>query len=367
MAVLTGVLDDAARMTALDGSEMLAAVASLPGQLRDGWRLSRELTLTDAHRAATAVAVLGMGGSAVGADIVRGVFADQLRVPLVTVRDYVLPAWVGSTTWAFAASYSGATEETISAFASALERRCPVTVITSGGPLGEVAKRAELPLLRFEGGGQPRAAVGYSVMLLAGALERGGVLALHEPSVEAAARAVEAVVRTCGPDVRTESNPAKQLAWALVDRLPVVVGGGFLAPVARRWKTQLNENAETAAVAEELPEATHNTVVGLNLPEPTRDHLYYLFLSSPSDHPRTGMRAALVGEELGAAHVAHQTVPIAGEEPLAQAMAAVSFGDLVSVYLAFLYGVDPTPVEPIGRIKGRLTATDPDADEDVED
>jgi glucose/mannose-6-phosphate isomerase len=360
---MTAVLDDPGAIAQLDRSDMLGRIAAVPDHVRDAWGRTRALTLPETHRSAKAVAVLGMGGSAIGADLVRAVFADELRVPLVTIRDYSLPAWVTADTFVVASSYSGSTEETIAAFGAALERRSPVAVITTGGTLGEVARRAELPLLTFPGGGQPRAALGYAVMLLAGLLERAGMLSLEDASVTAAAAAAGAVARRCGPDVPTEGNPAKQLAWTLVDRLPIIEGSGFLAAVARRWKTQLNENGKSVAVAEELPEATHNAVVGYGQPESLNERLFYVFLAGPLDHPRNALRAALSAETLGAVGIPHQVVPVAGEGRLAQAFAAIVLGDYVSAYLALLYGEDPSPVEAISRIKERLSESNEESDD----
>ncbi len=358
-----GILDDPGPMRRYDASAMLDAVATLPAQIADGWTRTRSLMLAEAHTTARAVALLGMGGSAIGGDLVRGIFADRLRVPLVVVRDYDLPAWVGRETLVIASSYSGATEETISALGTALERRCPVAIITTGGPMREVASRASLPLLTFPGGGQPRAAVGYSMTLLAGSLERAGLLQLGDDEVGDAVTAASSAVEHFGPDVPTERNPAKQLAWSLVDRLPVVEASGALAVVARRWKAQLNENGKTAAFSEELPEATHNAVVGYGRPETIRDHLYVVFLASPDQHARNALRASLSAQLLGMAQIAHQVVAIGGSSALAQAVSAIVMGDYVSTYLAFLYGDDPSPVEAIGYVKARMSASDDEDDE----
>src|SRR3970282_1935268 len=139
------VLDDAVALAGFDRSGMLEAIASLPAQLRDGWARTRGLTLPASHRGAHSVAVLGMGGSAIAGDLVRGVFAERLRLPLITVRDYELPAFAGPGTLVVASSYSGATEETIAALTTALERKCPVAIITTGGPLLRVGRRAGPP------------------------------------------------------------------------------------------------------------------------------------------------------------------------------------------------------------------------------
>jgi glucose/mannose-6-phosphate isomerase len=358
-----GVLDRVTAMRRYDAAGMLGSIAALPDQLRDGWQRSRQLELPESHRGRRSVALLGMGGSAVGGDLVRAVLGDRLRVPLVVVRDYELPAWVRPDALVVASSYSGATEETISALGAALERRCPVAIIATGGPLRDVAQRAGLPLLAFPGGGQPRAAAGYSLSLLGGLLERAGLVELDDAAIEAAAAHAETAVRACAPEVPTSDNPAKRLAWSLVDRLPVVEASGFLAVVARRWKTQLNENSKTMAVHEELPEATHNTVVGYAQPESVRDHLYFVFLRSTLDHPRNEVRARLSRELLEAGAFGSEEVRIEGNGRLAQAAWAIVLGDYVSTYLAFLYGLDPSPVENIAFIKERMSAVDEGDDE----
>jgi glucose/mannose-6-phosphate isomerase len=350
------VLDDLVALGRIDRSGMAALITGIPGQVRDAWARSRTLELPDTHRSADAVAVLGMGGSAIGAELVRGIWGDRLTVPIEVVRGYELPAWVGSDDLVIASSYSGATEETISALEAALRRGARVAAISTGGPIAEVARRGGLPLLTFPGGGQPRAAIGHAVTLMAGLLERAGRLTIDVAEIEEAATEAEVAARDYGPDAPTAANLAKQLAWGLVDRLPVIEAAGFLGPVARRWKTQLNENAKSAAAWEELPEATHNAVVGYPHPEATRDHLQMVFLASSLDHPRNRVRADVSGELLDEVHLDHRTIQFERGGRYAQALRAIVLGDFVSVYLAAIYGVDPTPVSAIDRVKGRLAA-----------
>lgn len=360
------MLDDPAAIRRRDPGEMLGRIASFGEQLRGGWELSRSLQLGELHRSAKAVAVVGMGGSAVCGDLVRAIFSERLSVPLFSVRDYDLPTWVDRETLVVAISHSGATEETISAFGAALERRCPVVVITTGGPIGDVAARVHLPRLVYSAADvPPRASLGWTMSLLCGLLERAGMLALEEGEVEAAIAASAAVVGACGAETPTESNMAKQLAWSVLDRLPIVQGAGAMAPVARRWKTQINENANSAAVAEELPEATHNAVVGYDQPDVLRDHQYVILLSTSSDHPRNAHRATLSTELLDAVGISHQTVAIEGEGRLAQACAAITLGDYVSAYLGLLYGQDPSATAALTLVKARMAefgAVDSDAD-----
>jgi len=354
-----GVLDDAAAIARYDSEGMLAAIPRLAGQLTDGWARSRALELPASHRGPSTVVVLGMGGSAIGADLVRGIFSDRLRVPLVTVRDYDLPRFAQPPMLVVAASHSGATEETLSALSQAISRGCPVAAITTGGPLLVAAHKGGLPYLEYTGESQPRASVGSGIALLAGLLERAGCLDAGEQEFVDAAEAVGEMAARCGPGVATESNPAKQLAWSLVDRLPVVEAGGFLAAVARRWKTQLNENSKSIACWEELPEATHNAVVGYEQPETMHERTFVALLASPDDHPRVALRRSLTADLLAERQVGHEVVVVGGRGRLAQAASAIALGDFTSVYLAVLYGLDPTPVAAISYVKEHLALADP--------
>jgi glucose/mannose-6-phosphate isomerase len=359
----TGLLEDAVAIGRRDPGKMLDAIAAFPDQMRTAWKLSRDLTLAERYRTATSVAVIGMGGSAVCGDLVRATFSDRLRVPLISIRDYELPAWVDQSTLVVAVSHSGATEETITALSAALERRSPVAVISTGGPIGDVAKRVDLPRLTFPNETPPRAALGYTLLLLSGLLERAGFLDISDSEVEEAIAAAATVRAACAADMPARTNLAKQLAWALLDKLPVVEGSGFMAAVARRWKTQFNENSHSAAAAEELPEATHNTVVGYEQPETMRDHQYVVFLAGSGDAPRNRERMRLSIELLKASNIDFQRVSFDGPGRLAQASSAISLGDYVSFYLALLYGADPSKTEALSLVKQAMGTFDEDAED----
>jgi glucose/mannose-6-phosphate isomerase len=363
-ATKTSALDDAGVIARRDPGGMLRHIADFPNHMRVGWNATRKVSLPEAHRSAPAVAVLGMGGSAICGDLVRSIFSDRLRVPVTTLRDYDLPAWVDEKTFVVAVSHSGTTEETVSSLSAALSRKAHVAVITTGGALGEVAARAQLPLLKYPDHTPPRAALGYTLALLTGLLERARMVDVEDAEIDEAVAALGVVVRNCGPDQPTESNPAKQLAWSLLDRLPVIEAAGFLAPVAYRWKTQFNENSKSFGAVETLPEATHNAVVGYDNPDVLHDHTYVVFLASASDHPRNALRATLSSELLTSVGISYQVVPVGGEGRLAQACAAILLGDYVSTYLALLYGVDPMPVDAISHVKRRLSGREPEEDQD---
>lgn len=350
------ILDDLAAMQRADTGAMLDIVAGFCDQVLEGWRISRALELT--WEAPRSVAILGMGGSAIGGDLVKGIWADRLTVPLEVIRDYDLPAWVGTDTLVIASSKSGQTEETLRALEVALRRRCPVVVVSTGGALRTVAEAAGLPVVTFPPQGAPRSALGYSLAIMAGILQKAGVLQLDDAEIVAGVEAGRDMAVRCEPGIQTAENLAKQLAWSMVDRFTIIMASGLLVPVAHRWKAQLNENSKASATVEELPEATHNTVVGFEQPESLRDHLLVVFLKSALEHPRTALRAQLVGDLLDTAQISHQFVETGGQGRLGQALSAIVMGDYVSVYLAFMYAVDPSPIAVIDHIKEQLALSD---------
>ena len=176
------IIDDAAAMARADSAGMLRFVAEFADQIDEGWRISRGLELPRGRPAS--VAILGMGGSAIGADLVKGIWADRISVPVEIVRGYDLPAWVGTDSLVIASSRSGDTEETLSALRTALERRCPVVAVTAGGALRNVARAARLPLAAFPDRGSPRSSLGWSMAIVAGILQQAGVLDIGEAEIE---------------------------------------------------------------------------------------------------------------------------------------------------------------------------------------
>ncbi|HXG42742.1 MAG TPA: bifunctional phosphoglucose/phosphomannose isomerase [Dehalococcoidia bacterium] len=345
------VLDDLSRLPALDPGGMLESIRDLPRQCRRAWQEAQGLHLPDHYRPVRGLAVLGMGGSAIAGDYLRSL---GTRLPVGLVRSYDLPPWVDSQTLAVASSYSGNTEETLSACQQALERGARVVVITGGGRLGELARERGLPLFTIGYRAQPRAALGYSLMPLLRVAHLVGALDDPAPLVEEALSVMEAQGRRLDATVPTPDNPAKSLALRLHGRLVVVFGAGPLAEAAHRFKTQVNENAKAWAFYEELPEADHNAVVAFARPEAVARHTSAVFLHSPRLHPRVLLRYEFTRQTLEEAGVECHTVAVPGEGPLAVLLAATLLADYVSFYLALLNGVDPTPVPEIERLKAWL-------------
>ncbi|HTX67664.1 MAG TPA: bifunctional phosphoglucose/phosphomannose isomerase [Thermoleophilia bacterium] len=350
-----------ARVAEVDTSGMFGEVAGLPRQLRDGYGHAREKLAGAFFGTFPAIppaepnglVVCGMGGSAIGADLVVAALPG-LAVPAAVVRGYRLPDWVGPETLVVVASYSGQTEESLACAAQARSRECVPVCVSSGGNLSALAERDGLPLVTVPGGAQPRAAVGYLSTALLATLEAAGLCHDHAEDVAAAAAQLEADNDLLGPATADAQNPAKALARRLENRVAVVYGAGPTAPVARRWKGQINENAKAPAFFNELPELDHNELMGwTSLPHVSQASTA-VFLHDPHAEERLSRRAELTAREYEALGVRSELVTARGASTLARLFSLVQLGDYVSCYLALLYGVDPTPVDAIQALKASL-------------
>ena len=354
-------LDDPATLTRIDPDGMLGRVAEIPRQLAQARRVAAPVTLDERYTDVDLVVVLAMGGSAIGAELVAAAAGDRLKVPLIVHRDYGIPAGIGPRSLVIAASHSGETAETLSGFAAARERDLPIAVITTGGRLADGAGEASLPLLRYKLPGQPRAAIGFGVGLVHELLSSAGLIADPDP-VGPAAAAIEELLERNAAGIPTDANPAKQLAWAMFGRIPVIYGHGSMTAVAHRWKTQLNENTKAWASWEPMPEANHNAIEGSLNPRELGDALYVVQLRDPEEPAEIAERYRVVEELLGERATNRTEVRGEGPSALARVLTTVAYGDLVSVYLAILYQTDPTPVTLLAMLKERLaraTGSDP--------
>lgn len=353
-------LDNYALFHETDRGDMLGRIAELPQQCRNAWKNVQSLELPPEYRQVNKIVVLGMGGSAIGGGLLRSLVEPECALPIVTNRDYTVPAFVNAESLVIASSYSGNTEETLSAFAQARERGAKLLAITTDGKLAQRARELGVLLLTFSYESQPRAALGYSLVSLIGVVQRLGLIGDKEADLEEAVVVMEALQEEiketvpCSLPSPPAENPAKQLAKQLYGHLPVVYGAGYLAEVAHRWKTQFNENAKAWSFFEPLPELNHNAVVGYQFPQELAEKVVVVMLTSSLDHPRHRVRFQVTQEILARQEVTCEMVKARGESPLAQMLSAVHFGDYVSFYLALLHGVDPTPVETIDYLKKRL-------------
>lgn len=348
-------LDDLKRFKELDPEDMLAHIDGLPGQLQSAWDLGQKLPLEITGKIKQVV-IAGMGGSAIGADLVSAAVTDTCPIPIFVHRDYGLPAFAkGTETLVICSSHSGNTEETLDAFETAVENGCRVLAIATGGKLVEKAQESGFPAWEFEHNGQPRAAVGFSFGLILGALSRLGLIPDANEDVTGAVKAMKTQAAALVADSPISKNPAKRMAGQLMGRWVTVFGAGALAPVARRWKGQINEVAKAVANFEFIPEADHNTLAGVLYPsEVVPPHVISLFLRAPSDHPRNRLRLDMTRQTYMLEGLNADGYKAKGDSVIAQIWTALHFGDYVAYYLAMAYGVDPTPVAALVSLKAAL-------------
>lgn len=345
-------LDDLAYFKELDAQNMLGEIDGLPDQLQAAWDLSKTQPLPELGNVRSIV-ICGLGGSAIGADLVSAYVASSIFLPVTVHRDYGLPAFAkGRQTLVICSSHSGNTEETLDSFETAVKNDCSIAVISTGGELAKRADEKKVPVWRFSHNGQPRAAVGFSFGLLLGLFARLSFIA--DPSADLA-EAVAAMKRSqehLRAEVPAATNPAKRYAGQLIGRWVTVMGSGVLAPVARRWKGQINEIAKAGANFEVIPEANHNTLAGtLNPQQVLNAHTMTMFLRAPSDHPRNRLRSDLTRQTFMLEGMNTDFVDARGESALAHIWTLILFGDYMSFYLAMAYGVDPTPVDALVGFK----------------
>lgn len=325
---------------------MLEDILAIPDHLRDAlWRVeTARLERTDA----AGLLVCGMGGSAIGGDLAAAVLGDRLGRPLLTARSYALPSWATAEWTVLCSSYSGGTEETLSCFAEARELGARRVVASTGGTLVELAREAGDPVIGLPGLlPAPRTAIAYGLVSVAGVAASAGVAPEISGEIEGAAAFLE---------VRRDDlqEAAAKIAARLEGAIPVVYGAGLTAAAARRWKTQVDENAKLAAFFSELPEANHNEICGWN-PDVVGDgRLAAVLLEDSEQHPRERLRFELTAEAVEGAGATAVRVETAGESRAERLVWAVMLGDLVSLALAEARGVDPFAIEAIDRLKDAL-------------
>ena len=344
-------LDEQDRFQEVDPEGMLAEIDGLPDQLQAAWDLGQSLPLPIVEEVRQVV-IAGMGGSAIGGDLLAAYVAPRMSIPVIVWRNYDLPAYAsGPGTLVITSSHSGNTEETLSAFERGREAGVSLMAITTGGELARRAEAQSVPLWSFKHSGQPRAAVGYSFGLLLAALARQDLIPDPTDEVVDAVAAMHRQQKKLRADVPVTQNPAKRLAGQMMERWPTIVGADFLAPVARRWRTQISELAKAVAQFEELPEADHNMVAGVVQPESLFGSTMVIFLRASLNHPRNTIRVDATSHILMVEGFGTNIIQARGDTRLAQQWTCLHFGDYTAYYLAMAYGIDPTPVAAIEGLK----------------
>ncbi|MBI1748362.1 MAG: bifunctional phosphoglucose/phosphomannose isomerase [Acidobacteria bacterium] len=351
------ILDALLQMRATDPQDMHERIYQTPEQLKQALQIGKAAPLDLRGRFVRAILVTGLGGSAIGGDFVRSYLINDLNTPLLVNRDYFLPAFVDEHCLVMVSSYSGNTEETLSAYEDARRKQAIIVCITSGGQLEARARQQGFPIIKIPGGSPPRAAFGYSVLSLLCCLMSSGLIGDQTVEIEKAIQLITTLRERYRRETATTENPAKQLALAVGDSIPLIYAPTtHYDAVATRWKGQICENGKRMAFANVFPELNHNEMVGWELPAAALKGLTVIMLRDRSAHGQVQKRMEITQEKIQS--VARSVVEVWSEESslLARLLAMVFLGDYVSYYLAMLSGVDPTPVAVIDDLKNRLQA-----------
>ena len=347
-----GALDREA-IERVDRSGLINDVLGIPEHLRDAlWRVESAGGLMEEWDSPGGLIVAGMGGSAIGGALARVALGDHESRPVAVARGYGLPPWAMPETTVLCASYSGNTEETLACYEAAGFVGARRVVVTTGGKLAEQARADGVPVIPIPGGFQPRSAVAYMTVSALEVAALCGCGPRMASDIDVAASHVESLVSEWGPD-GAEDSLAKEIARGVNGSVPLIAGAGLTSPIAYRWKTQFNENAKAPAFSHELPEMDHNEIMGW---EGTGElgPFSAIFLDDADLHPRVRHRIELT--EWLVEPVAQKVfrVETRGRNPVERVFSLVLLGDLVSLYLAVLRGVDPAPVALLERLKEQM-------------
>lgn len=332
------------QIVVLDEQNMLGKINDLPSQLEKAWTSLwvKDIPKIEFDR----IIICAMGGSAIAGALVQDLLRGS-KVSIDTWADYGLPGWVTEKTLVIAVSYSGDTEETIDAVKTALELKCPIVAISSGGKLSELSKIHNYFLVPVEYQSAPRAAAGYLYGSLITLLVKLNVAAISEKQFFQSIKDLQEIIAK-----HSFPQKAENLAMDLNNKLPMIFASAPLTSVARRWVNQLNENSKVVAVHGNMPELCHNLLVGLDYPIPEK--LTVLYLESSFAFSRNVARKKIIEKLFAEKEIPFIPLSVRSDNLLSEQLLLIYFGDLVSFYLAGVYGIDPTPVEVIGTLKEEL-------------
>lgn len=354
------ILDDLKKIEALDGQDMLGIEERFVEQLVAAQEIVRTADYKNLkNETFKGIAILGMGGSGVSGDIIKNLVAGSCEIAVEVIKDYELPAFIKLGWLVVAISYSGNTEETLKAVETAFERNCEVMCISSGGRLMEIAANKNKCFIKMPGGFLPRGASGYLFFSTFLSLNEIGAISVDKADIDESLRLLKEKTVIYKRESAVSDNPAKKLALALEGFMPVIYGvAGFLSAIAYRWKCEINENSKCPCFWAEFPELNHNETVGWeNLREITQKFALVVFKDATSSERirvRIDTTSKLIEKNLGKII----EIPVEGRSKLAKALSTMYLGDIASVYLAFLYNTDPSPIDRIFALKAELAKLD---------
>jgi len=314
---------------------MLGVLDDFPKQCKDALSLPKGITVKGE---VTSIVVCGMGGSAIGGDLLK-LYLSSSKIPVFVSRDYKVPEFVDEYTLVFTVSYSGNTEETLSSFHDAKKKNAKIIALTTGGELSKLAGK----IIKVPAGLQPRAAIGYLFFPMVGVLYNSNMVDIKNDDLNE--------MLTLLNDKENLKTQAQELAKKIQGKTPIIYSSELLKPVAYRWQTQINENAKYPAFHSAFPEMNHNEINSVSAMD--RNRFTAILLKDPNDHPRIKKRMEIC-KQVMERKIDVNEVEVKGSSLLARMFSTIYLGDYTSYYLAMRERVDPTPVQVIEWLKKQL-------------
>lgn len=346
------ILDNLSEIKKIDKRNMLSFCAEAPKHYGEAAKLAKVVSLS--YLKPQTIVVAGMGGSAIGGELLKDWGRDKMTVPIEVNREYSLPLYASKKTLVFVVSYSGETEESLGIFLDAIKRRCMTVCISSGGKLLQFAEKLKVPYLRVPSGMPPRAALPYLFLPMPIFLEKIGLVSDVNSEISEAIQILKKVSGENSPEKPLKDNFSKRLASNISGTVPVVYGFGIYRTVAQRFKQQFNENSKVPSKWEFFPELNHNEVVGWEAAKELAKHFSVILIRDKDEPDEIRQRIEATKELILGEAVKVFEVWSMGKSRLAKMLSAICIGDFTSVYLAVLRGIDPTPVKTITLLKEKM-------------
>lgn len=353
----TPILDSRSDIKKLDESNILGSIENLPEQIEDAWKQTKDIRIPQEYKNITSVVVSGMGGSELGSRVILSLYADSLRVPFEIVNGYHVPGYVNEHTLVVLSSYSGTTEETLSCAKEAQEKHAKIAIITAGGELKVLAQKLGCPAYIinpvYNPSNQPRMAIGYSVFGQLGLFNAMGIISLHDDEVTQTVSLLRNNAKGLAPESK-DSNGAKYLAYACVDKMIVLVSAEHLEGATRVFNNQLNENSKNMTAMLTIPDLNHHSMEGLSFPKHLHEEMMFLFVTSQLYSPSVLKRFPLTLDVVEKQGGHGETIYALGKTKLEQVFEIIQLGAYSNFYLAMLNGVNPAPIPWVDYFKKQL-------------
>lgn len=348
------VLDQPDKVKAIDKGGMLELCKKMPDFCKDAIKRAKRVKIPAIYKSPENVIVAGMGGSAIGGELLKDWLYDRASIPLEVCRDYVLPTYADENSLVMTVSYSGETEETLSAFLEAVKRRCMILTISSGGHMQTFARKLGIPHISIPTGFPPRAAIAYTFFPLVVLMKKIHVIKETDEEIEEALHILQKISEENALRVPIKNNKAKKLALEIEGTIPIVYGFKQYSAVARRLKCQFNENSKIPSKFDIFSELNHNEVVGWEAPKKLTQTFSIILLRDPKEPPEIKQRIEITKQLASKKVYKVLEIQAVGKQKLAKMLSAMYTGDLASIYLAVLRGVDPTPTKTIAHLKAEM-------------